>query len=389
MKKTKKEVRFINYRKYIIALGILAVFLLVINIMFRTSTVFATTYSTTMYYYCVRVVGGIMSIIPISVIEILCCIAVLVVLYALVSLIVTLIKYHSKATICFFTYKVKRYLLNLACIVLACLIIYTLNDSLLYKRLSFSVCANITAKTHSTDELKALYLLLENNVNTLADKVSRDENGQFTYGDKDVEGISVNAMNNIHEEFPFMSVYYPRPKPVLASRIMSYTGTAGFYSPFTLEANYNRDMPAIDLAHTLCHELAHISGFIHEDEANFIGYVACVKSGNDDFAYSGTVTALIYVLNELYEVMGADEYFAFTANLCEEVRRDLNLQAAYWSEFDTPVSEVSQNLNDAYIKFNGDTEGVRRYDMMVEMLIDYYRLDIISTALSSTDISTR
>ena len=87
--------------------------------------------------------------------------------------------------------------------------------------------------------------------------------------------------------------------------------------------------------------------------------------------------------------MGADEYFAFTANLCEEVRRDLNLQAAYWSEFDTPVSEVSQNLNDAYIKFNGDTEGVRRYDMMVEMLIDYYRLDIISTALSSTDISTR
>lgn len=384
----KKEVRFINYRKYIIAISALAIFLVAINIMFRVSTVFATSYSSTVYYYAVRVVGGMMSVVPFSVIEILCYAAILLVLYAIVHLVVLLIKYHQKSNIHFFTYRLKRYLLNLACIVLVCLIIFSLNDSLLYHRLSFSVCANIKTGEHTVDELKGLYLLLEKQGNELTERVSRDSAGHFYYGDKDVKTISVNAMNGIHEEYPFMSVYYPKPKAVLASKFMSYTGTEGIFSPFTLEANYNADMPKIDLAHTLCHELAHISGFIHEDEANFIGYVACVKSGDDDFAYSGVLTALIYTMNELYDVLGAKTYYQFTASLSERIRSDLQMQAEYWSQYDTPISDVSQNLNDVYIKVNGDSEGIRRYDMLVEMLLDYYRLDIISTALSTTDMST-
>lgn len=41
----------------------------------------------------------------------------------------------------------------------------------------------------------------------------------------------------------------------------------GVYSPFTVEANYNGDMPDYNVPHTLCHELSHLKGFMREDEA--------------------------------------------------------------------------------------------------------------------------
>ncbi|MFQ8979614.1 MAG: DUF3810 family protein [Waltera sp.] len=38
---------------------------------------------------------------------------------------------------------------------------------------------------------------------------------------------------------------------------------------------------------TMCHELAHIRGYIYEDEANFIAFLACVESDDSTFQYAG------------------------------------------------------------------------------------------------------
>jgi len=78
-----------------------------------------------------------------------------------------------------------------------------------------------------------------------------------------------------------------RAKPLAASLVMNYLGLAGFYFPWTGEANFNRQMPLLEAVHAMAHEKAHQLGFAREDEANFIGFLACVQSETDFARYSG------------------------------------------------------------------------------------------------------
>ena len=376
----KKELKFINYRAYVIAISILLFCLIAINVMFRVSTVFATSYCNTVYPNVVKVMGAISSLAPFSVIEILIYIAAAIVLYAIVRLIVTLVRNHAKSTICFFTYRLKKYMLNLACIVLVCLIILSFNCTILYHRLSFTVCANMNLESHTVEELTALFEIMAGDANELSKEVMRDENGIFTIDGLDTGSLCVDAMESLTDQYPFMTSYYPEPKTIAASKLMSATGMAGFYSPFTMEANYNADMPDLDIPHTMCHELAHLSGFIHEDEANFIGYAACMESESEALRYSATVEMMIFVINDLYSSLSYEHYSRLINTIEPAIIEDINAQSAHWREaqqkFNGKLSDTVQSANNAYIKLNGDKEGDVRYSMVVELLLDYYSKNI-------------
>ena len=49
----------------------------------------------------------------------------------------------------------------------------------------------------------------------------------------------------------------------------------------------------------MCHELSHICGFMREDEANFISYLACYHSSSTELRYSGAMLGLIHATNRL------------------------------------------------------------------------------------------
>ena len=372
-KDNRKEVKFINYKAYLRAVIILGVCILLLNIMFRVSKAFATTYCNTVYHAFARGLSAIMSIFPFSFIEITCYVCGLIIFYCIVKLIVLLIKYHQKAVRHFFFYKLKRYLLNLAIILLSVWLMYSLTCLPLYHRVDFAACANIIPKDHSVDDLIGLYELLVSDANELSGKVTRDSDNVFTIEGTDYNTLSVDAMEALSDDYPVLSDYYPKAKGILASNLMSRTLTMGFYCPYTMEANYNRNMPDIDLPHTICHELSHLSGFIHEDEANFIGYLACMKSESDEFKYSGTVSVLEYVINQLYDNTTYEQFCEFYDEMDSLVILDIQKEDAYWENYrHTAISNASSSANDAYIKINGDTEGERRYDMVTDLLLEYY-----------------
>lgn len=373
----KKELRYVNIRRYIIIIAALALLLLTVNIMFRVSKVFAHTYSTTVYPAVVKVFGTVFSIVPFSVIEVLIYAAAAIVLYCIVRLVISFIQSRKLKIWNFFTYRLKKYLLNLVCIVLVCLIILSLNCTILYHRLTFCVCANIKSRSHTAEELAALCELLIEEVNGFADEIKTDENGIFTLEGVDLNSAAIDAMLKLKTEYPFMPSYYPRPKPIAMSRTMSYTNMTGFYSPFTIEANYNKDITDMEIPYTVCHELAHMGGFIHEDEANFIAYLACVKSDSAAFRYSGSVNALIPVLNACYDNFSRERYYEIISKLNEQTISDLNFQSRYWAQFESKVGEITSSMNDTYIKLNGDSEGEKRYGMVTDLLLDYFD-DILS-----------
>lgn len=59
------------------------------------------------------------------------------------------------------------------------------------------------------------------------------------------------------------------------------------------------------------------------------------------------------------------------------MNRDLKNENEYWDKFEGEVMEASQSFNDSFIKANRDDNGVLSYNLMVELMLRYYDIDII------------
>ena len=115
---------------------------------------------------------------------------------------------------------------------------------------------------------------------------------------------------------------------------------------------------------------------MQEQDANFIAFQACVESGSEELAYSGTMMALIYGLNALGS--SSDDVWSY---ISDGVRRDMAAQSEYWAQFETPVAEAAAAVNDSYLKSNAQQEGTRSYGMMLDLVIAYYQKHIAAEVL--------
>jgi len=216
------------------------------------------------------------------------------------------------------------------------------------------------------EELVRLSEWLTDSLGSAAAELKEDGDAWQELGEK-----GVRAMRTLGKSQPVLDVYYPEAKPVTFSVILSAQQLAGVYSPFTVEANYNRDMVSYNLPHTICHELSHLSGFMREDEANFIGYLACIGSEDEDFRYSGYLMGWIYAGNALAK-QDYEKYVELYRKLPEQARADLEENSWFWARYEGKVAEASTKMNDTYLKVNGQSEGVKTYGKVVDLMLwDY------------------
>ena len=188
-------------------------------------------------------------------------------------------------------------------------------------------------------------------------------------------GESVAAMKRLVERFPELArPLYSPPKPVLASVLMSYANIGGMFFPFTMESNINVDNPFFMVPWTMAHELAHQCGFMREDEANFIAYLACKESDDALMRYSGLLLAYD---NAMGALRSADPERAaeIASGVAEPVRRDLAERAEHWAQYEGPVQDVSNAANDAYLKANNQSDGMQSYGRMVDLLLAEQRAE--------------
>lgn len=147
----------------------------------------------------------------------------------------------------------------------------------------------------------------------------------------------------------------------------------GVFTCWTMEANVNVDIPDYSRASTMAHELAHLHGFMREDEANFLAYLACMASDDPVVRYSGTMLALIYSGNAL---AGQDMelYGKLWTMYHQGMVRDFADNSAYWDQYeDTVISETADKVNDVYLKANEQEDGVKSYGRVVDLLLAEYR----------------
>lgn len=265
--------------------------------------------------------------------------------------------------------------INLLCTLSVLLLLFTLNCGINYSRHTFAETCGLEIRPSSTEELTELSRYLAGKLNELRPLVKEDEDGVMisSFSSLQEQGEAARkAFNALHKEYPLLSPGYSDPKAVMNSRVMSWFHITGVYFPFTFEANVNVDAPAYSIPATMCHELSHLRGFMREDEANFIGYLACCRSESPDFQYSGYMLAFLYTNNALCSADG-ETGSAVYAELSEGVRRDYAANNAYWQQFEGPMKEISSSVNNSYLKANGQEDGVKSYGHMVDLLLAEYR----------------
>ena len=179
------------------------------------------------------------------------------------------------------------------------------------------------------------------------------------------------AMEKLGQRYHRLSGHYPYPKPILNTWILSVQQTTGVYSPFTVEANYNRDIAYYDIPFTICHELSHLRGYMQEEEANFIGVLATIGADDLYFNYSGYVSAWVYAGNALARI-DSTAFATLYARINARTRQDMLYNNAYWQQFEGKPAEAHEQLNDAYLKMQGQATGVRSYGHVTDLMLEYF-----------------
>ncbi len=326
-------------------------------------------YSVTLYPLFSLTINRISSIFPFSLME--CILAILIVFLPvlLIRLIVQLIRNKQERK-----ERLRRAMATLFCALGIVSLCFTLNCGLNYSRYPFAQVTGLAVRPSSTDELKALCTELAQRANQERVGIETDNQGVTILSDRNKAAETARiTMNSMEKTYPTLKSGYGKPKLVMASRVMSYLNITGIYFPFTVESNVNIDAPAYNIPVTMLHELSHVRGYMREDEANFIAYLACQNSNSQVFAYSGTMLAFLYANNSLYSVdesAGKETY----ALLNDGARKDLAANQAYWKRFEGPVAEVASKANDTYLKANRQEDGVKSYGRMVDLLLADYRL---------------
>lgn len=231
---------------------------------------------------------------------------------------------------------------------------------------------------YTKKNLAALRDYLVEQCNTLADQIDRDEQGTAVYSG-DLIAESVHAMETMGQQYDRLSGYYVTPKYLKCSEFFSQQYIMGYYFPFSMEANINSVMYITNVAPTVCHELAHTKGFIFENDANMIGYLACIQSDDTFLQYCGYLSVLNYVNNDFYKSVNKSTYKKHV-RISDRVADDnVFLTREDWQAVEktavvktSTVKKVSNNFLNTNLKLNGVDEGIQQYNEVVNLLLDYY-----------------
>ena len=328
------------------------------------------------------VLGLFSSVYPFSLMEILCVAAGIWVIYYIVRTVVVTARRREKLKIL-----LKRVVtLSVTALYVWGIFCWLWNSG--YHAPGFAEKNGFTGGGVSVNELTAAANLFAEKANELSQLVDRDGDGRYSGNRRDFFEMSTQIYQNITHIFPSLAGRIYKPKSMLFSWLMDRTGYTGIYFALTGESNINTNAPLVLMPATIAHELAHQRGVFAEDEANFVGILACVTSENTIYEYAGYLMGLTYLRSALFSAdlqAGAD----LSNSLCAEVNRDLQDNYDYWQSqktvetgvefFDNVltsltevVSETVDAVYDGYLKSQDQDLGIRSYGACVDLLVEYY-----------------
>jgi len=155
-----------------------------------------------------------------------------------------------------------------------------------------------------------------------------------------------------------------RPKRSLAGLYFRYSAVDGMTVPVFLEIILNPDLLPIEQPSVLAHEWAHLAGYSDESEANFIGWLAGVRSSDAVAQYSAWLDAYGLATNALPRRMRAA-----LPPLDDGPRRDLQAIAVRYGRSSPTVRRAARGMYDSYLKANRIEEGIQNYAAALQLIL--------------------
>lgn len=225
---------------------------------------------------------------------------------------------------------------------------------------------------YTTDELESFTNQLIAKVNYLQIGITQNDTIKVTipFSKKETYQKAKNGYDNLSVSHPQFEYKSNSIKHSIISLPLTYMGFSGYLNPFTGEAQVNSLNPAVSYAATSCHEIAHQLGYAAENEANFIGFLSAINNNDSYFQYSGYYMALRYALNDLYR-HDKEKYKVAIKSVNKGVIKNLQESQDFWNSYQNPFEGYFKSFFNLFLKANKQPKGIRSYNGMVGMLINY------------------
>ena len=155
------------------------------------------------------------------------------------------------------------------------------------------------------------------------------------------------------------------PKATLLEPYFDRAAIDGLTDPYLLEVLLDDRLLPFERPFVLAHEWAHLAGYADESEANFLGWLTCLRSNRGD-QYSGW---LFLFSQTLVGLPPADQQAAIR-QLTPGPRADLEaVRARILSGLSPRVQQAAWGLYDRYLKANRVPGGVANYEAVIRLIL--------------------
>ncbi len=240
-----------------------------------------------------------------------------------------------------------------------------------YNRKGIAYQLKLEVKLYSLADLDTLTTVIQGKVNEYAVFVSEDQRDSFNRKKILFTGAT-EAFRTAAGEYPFLKYSSKSVKPSLFSYLGNYLGFQGYYNPFSGEAQVNTTVPRFLEPFVTTHEIAHQLGYGKENEANFVGYLACKSYSNNAFRYSVYYDMYNYALLEVYR-RDTTLAKAFQEKAHPQVKKDQKEYRDFYRKYKNPIEPIIMWGYGHFLKANNQPAGKRSYNEVVAWLIAYYK----------------
>lgn len=155
------------------------------------------------------------------------------------------------------------------------------------------------------------------------------------------------------------------PKRTLLEFYFTRVSIDGMTNPFFLETLANQSLLPFERAATVAHEWSHLAGYADESEANFLGWLVCMRGGPPE-QYSGWLALYGTVMSALPR----SERDQIDSRLEAGPRADLSAIAERIRRQTSPfANRAGYALYDGFLKANRVEAGIRSYGEVLRLLL--------------------
>jgi hypothetical protein len=228
-------------------------------------------------------------------------------------------------------------------------------------------------KEYTTEQLILVTEQLIESANMAHERLEKTDTIKVVvpYSKSEILRMTQEGYQSMSRSLPIFSYEPASIKASIFSLPLTYMGFSGYLNPFTNEAQVDILIPKYQLPSTASHEVAHQIGYAAENEANFIGMLACMHHPDPYFKYSGQVFALRYCLNEIY-LRDQNRFLKLRERVRPGIFKNFKESQDFWNTYQNPLEPFFKNTYDGFLKANNQDGGIESYSYVVALIVNFF-----------------